>query len=258
MSKYVDFISNNHFEDCVRHVLSAYGKAKELETSLDDAIKEGNIFKSDLFSNVVDPFKMRFDTIRTSIKDCIEGEILRQLNKSVEQRLGEFHQKLLGGVKGWVDLGIGDSKKVDLKNEEETIFIEMKNKHNTCNSSSLEQVRDNLEAITGDYHNAVAYWAYIIPTKSNKSGNDVWVKKKRNKIPAIRRIWGENVYELVTGDGSNLKRIHSALPKVINTVLAKNNTEAIPDIIERINKKLKPHYETIESALYKEVFVDHD
>ena len=47
------------------------------------------------------------------------------------------------------------------------------------------------------------YWAYIISNTVQKSGVEVWVKKGFNKIDAVRKIWGEQVYALVR-DGAPL------------------------------------------------------
>ena len=70
-----------------------------------------------LRKNGIDIFKMLFDVVNSniSVDDWVKNEVIRQSDKSINNKVGEFHQKLLGGVKGWVDLGIGDDSKVDLK-----------------------------------------------------------------------------------------------------------------------------------------------
>ena len=74
-------------------------------------------------------------------------ELLRQSDKTINTKIGEFHQELLSKVNGWVDLGIGDETEVDLKKEDNSIFIELKNKYNTVNSSSTKTCREKLENI---------------------------------------------------------------------------------------------------------------
>ena len=127
---------------------------------------------------------MQFEIEKIGIKEWVKKEILRQLDKSVEQKMGEFHQMLLGGVDGWLDLKIGHE--VDLRNEEQTIHIELKNKFNTCSSSALSDVRRTLENITRTNHKVTAYWAYIIANTSKKSGEDIWVKKGKKRLWHIR------------------------------------------------------------------------
>ncbi len=55
-----------------------------------------------------------------------------------------FTKKILGSVEGWDDLGVGDESKVDLFNSDKNIYIELKNKYNTCNSDALDKVKDKL------------------------------------------------------------------------------------------------------------------
>lgn len=249
---YVDFITDEHYKKSVRHVLNAFNNALSLKKSLEDAITANNIFKSTLFSNVVDPFKMVFEIEKIGIKEWLKKEILRQLDKSVEQRMGEFHQKILGGVEGWKDLYVGN--KVDLVNNDETISIEIKNKYNTCSSDALTAVREKLENITRNNHNTTAYWAYIISKNAQKSGEAIWVKKGFNKIENIKKAWGERVYEIVTGDRTALEKIYKTLPQVIKDVSKEDDIKETATIIDDIVESLSDHLEQIQNQIYSQVF----
>ena len=132
-----------------------------------------DIFSSDLFSNAIDPFSMQFGMSLSSPDTWFETEVRRQLNKTFEQRIGEFHQILLGSIDGWNDLGIGDDSKVDLCNDDATIFIELKNKFNTCNSDALAKVQEKLLNILQIHRNATAHWAYIVPSASSSLNSGV-------------------------------------------------------------------------------------
>lgn len=249
---YVDFITDEHYKSCVRHVLNAFNNALNLKKSLESAIADNNIFKSVLFSNVVDPFKMVFEIEKIGIKEWLRKEILRQLDKSVEQKMGEFHQKILGGVEGWKDLYVGN--KVDLVNNDETINIEIKNKFNTCSGDALTAVRRKLEDITSNNHKTTAYWAYIISKSVQKSGEEVWVKKGFNKIESIKKAWGERVYEIVTGDSTALEKIYKTLPQVINDVSKEDDVKEVVVIIDEIVESLSDHLEMIQKQIYSQVF----
>ena len=140
-------------------------------------------------------------------------ELTRQEDKTINNKVGEFHQKLLGKVDGWFDLGTGDETEIYLKKEDNSIFIELKNKYNTMNSSSTAQCMKKLENIIEKYPDAVAYWAYIIG-KNYKSENRPWrYKQKENE--RIRRVSGCKVYELITGDPKALEKTFKAIPKAI-------------------------------------------
>lgn len=249
---YVDFISDEHYKNCVRYVLGSYSNAVELKESIKRSIQEGNIFKSSLFFNVVDPFKMTFDIQKIGLNEWVKKEILRQLDKSVEQKMGEFHQRMLGGVEGWIDLGIGHE--VDLMKEDKTIYLEIKNKYNTCSSDALKGVRGKLENITRENHDATGYWAYIISNTVQKSGEDIWIKKDFNRIDSVRKIWGEEVYSLVTENENALEQVYNSLPEVIADVVKEDKIEDLSEIIEQITSLIEPFLDEIKQRIYREVF----
>ena len=249
---YVHFVTDDHYKECVRYVLDSFNNAIRLKESLEKAIKAGDIFKSTLFSNVVDPFKMSFEVSKIGVKEWIRKEILRQLDKSVEQKMGEFHQKLLGGVDGWTDLKVGQG--IDLVNKDNTLFLEIKNKYNTCSDSALKDVRRKLEDITSKKHNSTAYWAYIIANSKKKSGESIWIKKGFNKIDSVKYIWGESVYEKVTGDPKALYKIYQTLPLVIAEVTKEDDIKDIGEIIEEIVNSLEDHFDYIQNQIYNMVF----
>jgi Eco47II restriction endonuclease len=249
---YVDFVTDEHYKNCVRYVLDSFNNAIRLKESLEKSIKDGDIFKSTLFSNVIDPFKMSFEVSKIGVKEWIRKEILRQLDKSVEQKMGEFHQMLLGGVDGWTDLKVGQG--IDLVNKDKTIYLEIKNKYNTCSDSALKDVRRKLEDITSKQHKATAYWAYIIANSKLKSGESIWVKKGFNKIDSVKSIWGTSVYEKVTGDSDALSKIYKTLPRVIADVTKEDDIQDIAVIIESIVDSLEDHFDSIQTQIYKIVF----
>lgn len=217
-NKYVDFVSDEDFLECVQRVILQY---RSVSLKVDMAR---------LQRNVVDPFKMVFDIMSTKIgvDDWIKGETIRQDDKTINNYVGEFHQMLLGKVKGWEDLGTGDPQRVDLRRSDNSIFIEIKNKHNTMNDSGIEQVRLNLERAVLQFPKAVAYWAYIV---AGSSGEEVWiykprVKAKRKVNPRIKVAWGKKVYQLVTGDPFSLEKTWEALPQAIIDLSKKNSGQA--------------------------------
>lgn len=206
MNKFVDFVSDEDFLECINHVINIYPNFNNFKTSREV------LTKSD---NTIDEFKMIFDMCmgQMNIDAWSKFELNRQKDKSINNKVGEFHQKLLGKVDGWIDLGIGDETEIDLKKEDNSIFIELKNKHNTMNSSSKDQCREKLENIIEKYPDAIAYWAYII-SKNYKSENKIWIYKQREN-ERIKIISGYKVYELVTGDPKALEKTFNAIPKAI-------------------------------------------
>jgi hypothetical protein len=97
-------------------------------------------FKIDLLEfngNLIDPIKLTFDAkvYKKDIEDVLESEIIRQLDKSNTNHIGYFHQNIFKFVgNGWTLPKEG----YDIVNEAKHIYVEMKNKHNTMNSSSAK------------------------------------------------------------------------------------------------------------------------
>ena len=211
-NKYVDFISDENFLECIKWVCNSYPK---IETDEIDMV--------DLQRNSVDPFKMIFDICNTDISfdTWIQNEKIRQNDKTVNNKIGEFHQKVLGYVEGWEDLHSGHPSQVDLKNNSNTIFIELKNKHNTMNSSSTDSCRNKLEKIVQTYPNSKAYWAFIV-SKNGSSGEETWNYQGRDN-QNIRKIWGKNVYSLITGKEDSLIQVWKAIPVAIKDLIEKEN-----------------------------------
>src|SRR5690606_18588141 len=89
-NKYVDFISDENFLDCVANLHNAYLKAKN------------NITKKNFYSNKVDTIKLVFDAKFNEIDEesLIQAEILRQIDKSINNSIGTFHEQILGGING--------------------------------------------------------------------------------------------------------------------------------------------------------------
>lgn len=220
-NKYVNFVSDEHFLSCIKWVCESY-------------VRDTIITVKEMQKNIMDPFKMIFDITNNGITvhDWIRSEATRQADKTINNRIGDFHQRLLGGVQGWKNLGVGDESEVDLKKIDNSIFIELKNKFNTVNSSSLAQSRQKLERILRKYPKAKAYWAFVID-KSGDSGDAVWVYNGKND-PRIRKVWGKQVYELITGDADALIKVWKALPLAISDVLKRECKISSEDMKELV------------------------
>ena len=90
-NKYLDFISDEHLLTCVANLHKSYLKAKN------------NIIKKNFYTNKVDTIKLTFDSKFNAIDEesLIQAEILRQIDKSINNSIGTFHEQILGGIKGF-------------------------------------------------------------------------------------------------------------------------------------------------------------
>ena len=217
MNRYVTFVSDEIFLEEVEKVVDAYATDEDLSKTPWEVLSNSN--------ETIDQFKTLFDIYsnRFNLNDWKNFEIPRQHDKKASNRIGDFHQNLLGRVDGWVNLGRGHPTGMDLKKEDDTIWMELKNKYNTMNSSSLRDTRFKCEELAEKYPNAKVYWAYIV-SQNYESFDKTWVYRdnKENVVHEIndniRNIAGRNVYTLVTGDETAFEQLFNALPKAINDI----------------------------------------
>lgn len=204
----LSFISDQKLEEYTREVVKkAQAKAQEAEKTL--------------YVNVVDPFSSLFDSARQGIttEDWMEQEKARQVQKTLQNALGKFHQKVIGEIPGWHDALTNGS--YDVGNDEQKIIAEIKNKHNTMNSSSSPGVYQKLAGhLRYSHKDYTAYLIEIVP-KNGKPYNKPWSPQLK-LFPLrkdIRRIDGESFYHLATGDPEALKKLYTALPTALENIL---------------------------------------
>lgn len=115
--------------------------------------------------NLVDPIKFTFDAMvyHQTYQETLENEVLRQLDKSNSNLIGYFHQNIFKYFsKDWTV----PIKGYDVHNLKQHIFVEMKNKHNTMNSSSGAKTYMRFQNTIIKNRNAKCYLVEIIAKKS--------------------------------------------------------------------------------------------
>lgn len=205
-NKYVDFITDKHLLSCIEVLHQSYLRAKK------------NITKSKFYKNKIDTIKLTFDSKFNGIdeKELIETEILRQIDKSINNSIGTFHEQILGGIKGYE---VGNLSGFDIKAEDDTLFADIKNKHNTMNSSSAEALFQKLARYADDYKQAKCYWVQIL---AKNSFNDRWtgdINGKEYSHSRVFKISGDQFYALLSGDENALYNLYEVLPTAIDDYL---------------------------------------
>lgn len=206
-NKYVDFVSDDHLISCISNLHQAYVKAK------------ANISKKKFYNNKIDTIKLTFDARFNNLHEAriIEAEILRQIDKSINNSIGTFHEEVLGGISGYE---IGKFSGFDIKAVDETLFADIKNKHNTMNSSAAESLFQKLARYADDYKKAKCYWVQIL-AKSSFCEN--WIGEINGKEYSHSRVFkisGDQFYALLTGNQKALFELYKVLPIAINDFLA--------------------------------------
>lgn len=174
---------------------------------------------NELNKNIIDPIKLTFDAkvYDKSIQDVVEFEILRQLDRSNTNHIGYFHQNIFKYLSnGWRVPNNG----FDVVNDTQKIYVEMKNKHNTMNSSSAQKTYIGMQDMLLKEPDATCMLVEVIATKSQ---NIKWIASINNKKIShdrIRRVSIDQFYALVTGEPTAFKQLCEKLPTVIEDVVA--------------------------------------
>ena len=183
--------------------------------------------------NGVDPFSAVFDMSINSMSydEWIRTEIRRQHQKTMQNAIGKLHQTILGNVKGWRDLGVGNV--VDLVNDERKLFAEVKNKFNTVKGSEKITVYNTLAEWRGMYPEHRDYTGFFVQIITKDRFNRPFTpsdNKKRIRATAsknIREIDGESFYELVTGEKTALRDLYYILPYVLQEAIPTFDSEGL-------------------------------
>lgn len=229
-NKYVNFISDEHLLSCIGNLHNSYLRAKN------------NLSKKSFYTNKIDTIKLTFDSKFNDIseEDLIEGEILRQVDKSINNSIGTFHEQILGGIKGFE---VGNLSGFDIKANDNSLFADIKNKHNTMNSSSGEALFQKLARYADDFKKAKCYWVQIL---AKNSFNELWkgeINGKEYSHSRVFKISGDQFYALLSGQDDALLQLYKSLPNAISEYLksieeadALKENSAIDEILSETEK----------------------
>ncbi len=205
-NNYVNFITDKHLLECIQNLHQSYIKAKR------------NLSKSRLYKNKVDVFKLTFDSKFNDIleEELIQSEIIRQIDKSINNSIGSFHEQILGGIEGFE---MGNMSGFDIKAKDNTLFADIKNKHNTMNSSAAEALFQKLARYADDYKSAKCYWVQIW---AKGSFCELWkgdINGKEYSHSRVYKISGDRFYALLSGQEDAFFNLYKVLPKAIDDYL---------------------------------------
>ncbi|UYM57732.1 Eco47II family restriction endonuclease [Leclercia adecarboxylata] len=180
---------------------------------------------SDLFRNTLDCFSCVIDaSVRgISIEEWLEIERGRQIQKTLQNQIGEMHQRIIGTLPGITDLGVGGV--LDIRSDYLRFVAEIKNKHNTTKGNHKIAIYDDLERYLlhcpQDY---VGYYVEILPVNGRRynepftpSDNNSGQRRLSNN--RIRRIDGATFYGLITGEPSAIRTLYNMFPAIISELL---------------------------------------
>ena len=205
------FISKKDLKEHIKNTIATY------ERTLD------GIDLDKFNANIVDPIKMVFDSkvYRKSFEEVIKDELVRQRDKTNSNAIGYFHQNMFKYIKNCEVPREGFDVIVTLKDGKK-IYVEMKNKHNTMNSSSSQKTYMRMQNKIASDSKAECF---LVEAIARNSQNIVWkvsVDGERLENERIRRVSMDKFYEIVTGDKEAFYKICMVLPELIDEIIDEN------------------------------------
>ena len=253
------YISEENFKSHVRATIEKYGEKLE---SFD--LKRFN-------KNLIDPIKLIFDkTVYGSTWDeIVSNEIFRQRDKSNNNDIGYFHQRIFQHIEhchvpengqdgGWDviyenedGIMLPDGSKVH------TVFVEMKNKHNTMNSASAGKTFIKMQNQLLKDDDCACFLVEAIAQRSQNIKWETTVDKQKVGHKLIRRVSLDQFYALVTGQDDAFYQLCMVLPQVIQGVVDTMGDTIVPNdtVIEELKviaKKqgIEPEDMSVAMAVY--------
>ena len=232
----LDFISEENFKKHVRATIMKYGEKLE---SYD--LKRFN-------SNLIDPIKLIFDksVYRLSWEEIVNNEIFRQRDKSNNNDIGYFHQNIFSYFEGcevpqagW-DVIYKNPNGIQMPDGDivHTLYVEMKNKHNTMNSASSAKTYIKMQGQILEDDDCACL---LVEAIAKKSQNIKWTTKvdgKNVQHRLIRRVSMDQFYAILTGEEDAFYNMCMELPGVINAVVNEEESVSVPQdtVIQELRK----------------------
>lgn len=226
----LNFISENNF---TKHVMATIEKYGEKLESYD--IKKFN-------SNTIDPIKMIFDktVYQTSWEEMIGNEIYRQRDKANNNDIGYFHQRIFqyfdkchvpeNGKEGGWDVIYQNEEGIVLPDGEvvHTVYVEMKNKHNTMNSAAAGKTYIKMQNQLLNDDDCACFLVEAIAKKSQNIKWETTVDGKKVSHKRIRRVSIDQFYGLVTKEEDAFFKMCMVLPRIIEKAVSQELDNTVP------------------------------
>ncbi len=174
--------------------------------------------------NLIDPIKLTFDSkvYGKTIEEIIESESIRQMDKSNSNNIGYFQQNIFKYIhyKNTQETNWSVPKQgFDIINDVDKIYVEMKNKHNTMNSSSSQKTFMRMQSKLLDNRENSCYLVEVIAKNSQNIKWQISLDGQSTSNENIRRVSIDKFYEIVTGEKEAFKQLVEVLSKVMDDVL---------------------------------------
>lgn len=197
--------------------------------------------------NLVDPIKLTFDSkvYGKNIEEIIDSESIRQMDKTNSNNIGYFQQNIFKYIYNKhtqkTNWSVPD-KGFDIISDVDKIYVEMKNKHNTMNSSSSQKTYTRMSSKINNMPEATCMLVEVIAKNSQNIPWQISLDGESISHNNIRRVSIDKFYEIVTGEKEAFLQLVEALPQVMDDVLENISQNGIENTVfkelEGINKNI--------------------
>ena len=246
----LSFISEQDFSKHIRQTIEQYGE------------KLAPFDMQKFNANLIDPIKLIFDKSVYGLEweEIVINEIYRQRDKSNNNDIGYFHQRIFQYIdacsipdEGW-DVIFSKDSGINLPDGDKvrTVYVEMKNKHNTMNSAASGKTYIKMQRQLLEDDNCACFLVEAIARRSQNITWQITVDKKKCGHRRIRRVSMDEFYSLVTGQEDAFYQMCMSLPAVIDKVISESASSLIPDdvVIEEFRARARENGGSFALALY--------
>lgn len=226
----LSFINEEEFSNHVKETIAQYDKKLE---SFD--LKRFN-------KNIIDPIKLIFDktVYRSSWEEIVSNEIFRQRDKSNNNDIGYFHQRIFqyiancqvpkNGENGGWDVIYENANGIEIPDAGivHKVYVEMKNKHNTMNDASAGKTFIKMQNQLLNDDDCACFLVEVIAKRSQNIKWETTVDKKKVGHKLIRRVSLDQFYALVTGQEDAFYQMCMVLPSVIEKAVEELEGTIVP------------------------------
>jgi len=243
------FISDKDFLKHVEATIKHYG----------DKLEPFDLRKFN--NNIIDPVKLIFDktVYKLSWEEIIKNEIFRQRDKSNNNDIGYFHQRIFQYMKdcktptsGW-DVILSKEQGINVSDGDvvSRVFVEMKNKHNTMNSASSSKTYLKMQSQLLDDDDCACFLVEVIARQSQNITWAITVDGQQKKHRRIRRVSIDEFYSIVTGLDDAFYQMCMELPGVIEKAVS-DIASIVPNdiVIDELSDMVQSNNGSFALALY--------
>lgn len=196
-----------------------YGYKNKIEGfGIDDFLKTG-----------VDPFRFTVNVSIWGLKESIRKEIEHKVEMALENLIGDFHENYLGNVTHspsqtkWKKIQEGAIPGIDIVNENLKVYLQIKSKHNSMNSSSAKRLAQELKEVSNQNPNVTVGCSWVVATQQRKAIGE-------NIVAEVAACYkGNKSYKVVTGEENELDNVLAELLNIIPEKIKAINFEELLD-----------------------------